>query len=161
MTKGDGPMKFFIIIGRRSLYTYECDGQRFEPQFMEGRELFPISSTNISEDVNAYMEILANEKNLGTVAKLEFEVLKGSDINLNKAIVTAFGDHVNKVYSLEKILNTIMKKLLRDKKLMVDIYGINYEGCAYKLENNTLVQGEFDLLGYTIHCNDVAELMDL
>lgn len=154
-------MKFFIIIGRNALFTYEHDGQRFESQFIEGSELFPISSTNISEDVNAYMEILANEKNFGTVAKLEFEVLESSDINLNKAIVTAFGAHINKVYSLENTLNIVTKKLLRDKKLMVDIYGINYEGCAYKLENNTLVQGEFDLLGYTIHCNDVVGLMDL
>ncbi len=154
-------MKFFIIIGRRALYTYEHDGQRFESQFIEGSKAFPISSTNVSEDVNAYMEILANEKNLGTVAKLEFEVLEGSDINLNKAIVTAFGEHINKVYSLENTLNTVTKKLLRDKKLMVDTYGINYEGCAYKLESNTLIQGEFDLLGYTIHCNDVVGLMDL
>lgn len=154
-------MKFFIIIGRNVLYTYEHDGQRFESQFIEGSESFPINSANISEDVNTYMEILANEKNLGTVAKLEFEVLESSDINLNKAIVTAFGAHINKVYSLENTLNTVTKKLLRDKKLMVDIYGINYEGCAYKLENNTLVQGEFDLLGYTIHCNDVVGLMDL
>lgn len=154
-------MKFFIIIGRNALYTYERDGQRFESQYIEGSESFPISSTNISEDINAYMEILANEKNLGTVAKLEFEALESSDMNLNKAIITAFGAHINKVYSLETTLNTVTKKLLRDKKLMVDTYGINYEGCAYKLENNTLVQGEFDLLGFTIHCNDIVGLMDL
>lgn len=154
-------MKFFIIIGRNAIYTYERDGQRFELQFIEGNESFPISSTNISEDVNVYMEILANEKNLGTVAKLEFEVLEGSDVNLNKAIVAAFGDCINRTYSLENTLITVTKKLLRDKKLMVDTYGINYEGCAYKLENNTLVQGEFNLLGYTIHCNDVVGLMDL
>ena len=154
-------MKFFIIIGRNALYTYERNGQRFESQFIEGSESFSINSINISEDVNAYMEILANEKNLGTIAKLEFEVLESSNTNLNKAIVSAFGDHIVKVHVLDNALKTVMKKLLRDKKLLIDTYGINYEGCSYKIENNNLLQGDFDLLGYTIHCNDVVGLMDL
>lgn len=154
-------MKFFIIIGRNALYTYGHDGQHFKPQSIEGSGQFSFSTTNICEDVNSYMEILANEKNLGTVAKLEFDVLEGTETNINAAIKTAFGDHINSVYSLEKALETVIKKLLRDKKLMIDTYGINYEGCSYKLENNNLLQGEFDLLGYTIHCNDVVELMDL
>lgn len=154
-------MKFFIIIGRNALYTYERCDQRFEPQFIEGSEFFSISSTNISEEVNLYMDILANEKNLGTIAKLEFEVLEGSETNLNAAIVTAFGEHIDKVHSLDNTLKTVIKKLLRDKKLLIDTYGINYDGCSYKLENNILLQGEFDLLGFTIHCNDVVGLMDL
>ena len=154
-------MNFFVVIGKNALYTYERDGRRFEPQFIEGSESFPINLTNISEDVNSYMDILANEKNLGTVAKLEFEVLEGSETNLNTAIVTAFGEHINRVHSLENTLKTVIKKLQRDKNLLIDTYGINYEGCSYKLENNNLLQGEFDLLGYTIHCNDVVGLMNL
>jgi hypothetical protein len=154
-------MNFFVIINKNAIYTYERDAQRIEPQFIEGSELFSLSSANISEDVNSYMEILANEKNLGTVAKLEFEVLESSDCNFNAAIETALEEHINKIYSLEDTLKTVIKKLLRDKKLMIDTYGINYEGCSYKLENDDIVQGEFNLLGYTIHCSDVVELMDL
>lgn len=153
-------MKFFLIIGRNALYTYERDGQRFEPQFIEGSELFSINSTNISEDINSYMEILANEKNLGTIVKLEFEVLEGSEESFSAAVVNALGDHVNKVYPLKSTLMTVVKKLLRDKKLMIDTYGINYEGCSYKMENNSLLQEEFDLLAYTIHSNDVVSMMD-
>ena len=153
-------MKFFIIIGRNALYTYERDGQRFEPQFIEGSELFPINSTNISEDVNSDMEILANEKNLGTIAKLEFEVLEGSEDNSNAAVINALNEHIGKVYSLKSTLMTVVKKLQRDKKLMIDTYGVNYEGHSYKIENNILIQEEFDLLAYTIHSNDVVSLMD-
>lgn len=153
-------MKFFIIIGRNALYTYERDGQRFEPQFIEGSELFTLNSANISENVNSYMEILANEKNLGTIAKLEFEVLEGSEDNINAAVVNTFREHIDKVYPLKNTLMTVVKKLQRDKKLMIDTYGINYEGCSYKIENNSLVQEEFDLLAYTIHGNDVVSLMD-
>lgn len=153
-------MKFFIIIGRNALYTYERDGQRYEPQFIEGSELYSLNSTNISEDVNSYMEILANEKNLGTIAKLEFEVLEGSEENFNAAVVNALGEHTEKVYSLKNTLMTVVKKLQRDKKLMIDTYGVNYEGCSYKVENNNLLQDDFDLLAYTIYSNDVVSLMD-
>lgn len=153
-------MKFFIIIGRNALYTYERDGQRFEPQFIEGSELFSLNSTNISKDVNSYMEILANEKNLGTIAKLEFEVLEGSEESFNTAVVNALGEHIDKVYPLKSTLMTVVKKLQRDKKLMIDTYGVNYEGHSYKIANNSLLQEEFDLLAYTIHSNDVVSLMN-
>ncbi len=153
-------MNFFVVIGKNALYTYERDGQRFEPQFIEGSELFALNSTNIDEDVNSYMEILANEKNLGTIAKLEFEVLEGSEDNLNAAVKNALGEHIVKKFSLETTLTTVFKKLQRDKKLLIDTYGINYEGYSYKFENNSLVQEEFDLLAYTIHSNDVVGLMD-
>lgn len=153
-------MKFFIIIGRNALYTYEREGQRFELQFIEGSELYSINSTNISEDINSYMEILANEKNLGTIAKLEFEVLEGSEDTFTASVVSALGEHIEKVYSLKNTLMTVIKKLQRDKKLMIDTYGVNYEGCSYKIEDNNLLIGEFDLLAYTIHSNDVVSLMD-
>ena len=154
-------MKFFISIGRNALYTYEHNDQCFKPQFIEGSDSYHISSTNITEDVNSFMNILANEKNIDTVEKLEFEVLEGTDIILNKAIVSAFGEQIVKVYSLDKALKTVIKKILHDKKFLIDTYVINYDGCSYKVENNNLLQGEFDLLGYTIHCKDVVDLMDL
>ena len=44
---------------------------------------------------------------------------------------------------------------------MVNTYGINYEGYSYKVKDDDVVQGDFDLLGYTIHCNDMVGLMDL
>ena len=120
-------MKFFIIIGKNALYTYERNGQRFEQQFIEGSESFAINASSVAEDVNSYMEILANEKNLGTIAKLEFEVVEGSESSINKEIVTALGEYVEKIHGLDEILKTVIKKLLRDKKLLIDTYGINYE----------------------------------
>lgn len=154
-------MKFFVIIGNSALYTYERDGQQFKPQYIEGSDSYTISSANPGEDVKSYMEILANEKNLGTIAKLEFEMLEGADLNANTTIINAFGDNVIKVYKLEESLKVILKKLKRDKKLMIETYGINYEGYSYIFRNNDVCRGNFDLLAYTIHCDDVIELMDL
>ena len=94
------------------------------------------------------------------MASLEFEVLEGSEDNFNAAVVNAMGEHIDKVYPLKTTLMTVVKKLQRDKKLMIDTYGINYEGNSYKIENNSLSQDDFDLLAYTIHSNDVVSLMD-
>lgn len=153
-------MKFLIVIGNNALYTYECSGQQFIIQYIEGSVEFNISVVNIREDVTNFMEVLANEKNLGTIAKLEFDVLEGTEANLNKAIINALEGHVEKVYDLEETLKKILVKLQRDKKLMIDTYGINYNGYSYKCSGNGLKHDEYDLLAYTIHSDDVVSLMN-
>lgn len=154
-------MKFLIVIGNNTLYTYERDGQQFRPQYIEGGVGFDISTVNIVEDVNNYMEILANEKNLGTVAKLEFEILEGTNPNINKAIINALESYIDKVYRLEDILKSVINKLLRDKKLMIDTYGINYDGYSYMFRDNVIHRNEYDLLAYTIHSDDIVGLMNI
>lgn len=154
-------MRFFIVIGKDKIYTYEQNGQYFEPQFLEGSETFSLNAGNINEDVNTYMDILANEKNLGTTAKLEFDVLESSNQVLNSLILGVLGERVGKYLSLNDTINKIIAKLSRDKKLMIDKYGINYEGFSYKKEGGKIKMGEFDLLAYTIHPKDVLELMNI
>ena len=153
-------MKFFVVIGNNALYTYERAGQQFKTQYIEGSNSFAINPINISEDVNSYMEILANEKNLGTTAKLEFEILEGNDSNINVAIINTFEEHVQEVHKLSDVLISVIKKLLRDRKLMIDMYGINYEGYSYVYKDNAITQACYDLLAYTIHSDDIVNLMD-
>lgn len=154
-------MKFFLIIGRNALYIYEKNGQKFERQFIEGSDKVIIDSNNIVENVNSFMETLADEKNLGTIGNLEFDVLECEESKYNTDVVVALKEHIENKYYLSDILVTIIRKLLRDKKLMVDLYGINYEGYSYKIENNNVCQGSYDLLAYTIHSDDIISLMDI
>lgn len=155
-------MKFFLVIGKKYLHTFEQNGQKFELQYIEGSETYSYSSNNLDEDINAYLEALANEKNLSTVAKLEFDILEGADGISNAGIVKRLKDivSVNQLYGLEDALKTVIKKLSRDKKLLIDEYGINYDGDSYKMIDKNIEKGEFDLLAYTIYSNDVIELMD-
>ncbi len=153
-------MKFLLIIGKNVLYTYQQSGSKFEQQFIEGSDSFAVNPSSIGDDILSYMNILADEKNLGTIAKLEFDVLECPDLVYNSVVMKELGDYIDKVYSLTDTLNTVIKKLLRDKKLMIDKYGINYEGYSYKMNNNDIAQGEYDLLAYTIHSSDLVGLMD-
>lgn len=154
-------MRFVMIISHRALYTFEKNGQSFETQFIEGSEEFPISANNVSEDTGIYMDTLADEKNLGTTAMLEFDVIECSDTGYNNSVRSVLGDRVNNVYSFKDMIETVLKKLMRDKKLLVDKYGINYDGYSYRLNNNAIVRGEFDLLAYTVHGSDVVGSMDI
>ena len=150
-------MNFFLIIGRNKLYTYVKNASQIEPQFIEGSNYFQVNFGNISGDVSSYMETLANEKNLGTIAKLEFDILENSNSKFSAEVIRAFGENVKSVYHLNEVLENVMNKLLRDKKLMINEYGVNYDGYSYKLKNNTVVKEEYDLLSKSIYCDDIVE----
>lgn len=154
-------MKFFVVIGRNALYTYEKSGQRFETQFIEGSDRYSYHLSNISEEINEYLDALANEKNLGTKAKLEFDVLESADDFCNIGIFSILNSYVDKKYELNSSIETVIKKLSRDKALMISEYGINYDGYSYSMNDGTLEKAEFDLLAYTIHSRDVIELMNI
>lgn len=154
-------MKFFMIIGRNALYTYEKNGQKFEQQFIEGSEIYPYSISSISEDVDSYLDALANEKNLGTKAKLEFDILESANLLANTGVLNVLEEYVENKYSLDDAIPTVLKKLSRDKKLLINEYGINYDGCSYKAGNGQLIRGEFDLLAYTVHYNDMIDLINI
>lgn len=150
-------MKFFIIAGKNALYTYEQKDGKWSSMFIEGSDSFPLNPNNVEEDTKAYLETLANEKNLGTTAMLEFEMLESPDKILNENIIKAFGDHIDMVRPLDECIGSVLKKLMRDKKLKIEKYGINYEGISYKSEDLKVIKGDFDLLGLTIHAKDIVE----
>ncbi|MDE6985304.1 MAG: hypothetical protein K2O99_12355 [Lachnospiraceae bacterium] len=153
-------MKFLLVIGQNALYTYEKSSQEYEPVFIEGSEVFALRAGAIREEMKSYLEALKDEKNLGTTAKLEFDVLESADDSRNLAVQSVLEEHIDRTYPLDAALQTVMKKLVRDKELRIDKYGINYEGCSYKMDRDRVVRDAFDLLAYTIHNRDVVGLMN-
>ena len=63
-------------------------------------------------------------------------------------------------YSFLDTLVEVLKKLSRDKKLLISEYGINYDGSSYQNINDRVEKKEFYLLAYTVHSADIVELMD-
>lgn len=154
-------MKFFLVIGRTAVYTYERNGQEFTVQNIEGSEGYPVESSSVAADVGSYLNALANEKNLGTKAKLEFDVIEGADRFRNEAIGKALKEYAEQTYPLAEALRTACQRLSRDRDLHIDRFGINYEGHSYRMVEGDIVQGEFDLLAFTINSKDVLEMMKL
>lgn len=158
--KGELTLKFVLIIQKDALYTYDEDGAKLTTRNIEGSEKYPLSVGRISADVREYMECLASEVNLGTIAKLEFEVLESEDVAVNTAVLSAIDGHVVKKYLLSDIISLVIDKLSRDKKLMIDKFGINYGNYSYKKKNGQVVKAEFDLLAYTMSCRELSGFIE-
>lgn len=151
-------MKFFVIIGKENLYVFERNGGRAERQYIEGNPFYPYDFNNTSEDVNAFLDDLTNEKNLGTKAKLEFEILENADPIRTEAVMRVLDEYKKEVYKLPDTILSVLKKLSKDKELKIAEYGINYDGSCYKMDSqNKLLSSPFDLLAYTIHEDDIME----
>lgn len=153
-------MKFFMIIERNAIYTYEKNGQHYDLQYIEGSKSFSYSMSSIYENINEYLDALANEKNLGTKAMLEFDVLESSEEFCNIGVINALEGYIEKKYNINEAIEMVIKKLSKDKGLMIDHYGINYDGYSFLLVDGQIQKGEFDLLAYTVHSDDVIGLMD-
>jgi len=153
-------MRFFLIIGKNNLFVYERKNNRFEKQFIEGNPFYPYDLSNSEENVISFLDALANEKNLGTKTKLQFDVLENQDFVRTKSIMKTMSDYVVNVYKIENVIVTAIKKLSKDKTLQIDNYGINYDGVSYKMENGGLLNSYFDLLAYAINDEDLVNLME-
>ena len=152
-------MKFFVIIGKENLYVYEKNGSRYEKQFIEGNAFYPYDVCQVKADIDAFLDSLANEKNLGTKAKLEFEVLENPDPIRTNSVMRILGEFTKRRLQAPEVIRDAIQKLSRDKTLMIDAYGINYDGRNYKMDGQMLLDGPFDLLGYTIHEDDIMDLL--
>ena len=110
-------MKFFVIIGNNALYTYERDGQQFKPQYIEGSASYAISFVNIGEDVNSYMEILANEKKIIKVILNNNKYVFLYDINITNYTVTGTDRHNEKwVFPKSEIKEICLEKENENEK---------------------------------------------
>lgn len=150
-------MKFFIVVGKNALYTYEYDGQNYQVQYIEGSEVFSIDPNNIMDDIKLYIRNLANEKNLRSTESLEFDILESPNIKFNLTITEALKMQISNRYSLNTILEKVFAKLSENKELLIDEYGINYEGYSYMMKNNTISEEQYNLLAYTIHSDDLIK----
>lgn len=152
-------MKFFLIIEKNSLCIYENNNGKYEKQFIEGNDHYPYNLEQIQEDIGLFLDILADEKNLGTKAKLGFDVLENKDLVVTNSVMEVLGEYTEERYRLEDTIMKILEKLSKDTKLHIQDYGINYDGTCYKEQDAKLLTGPFDLLAYTIHGDDIVELL--
>lgn len=152
-------MKFFVIIGKENLFVFEKNGNQYIKQFIEGSPFYPYDVNSVDENINAFLDDLANEKNLGTKAKLEFDVLENEDMIRTNSVMRVMGEYVTERFSIPDTIRKVIKKLSKDKKLLIDQYGINYDSVCYKIDKENLLISPFDLLAYTVHEEDIIELI--
>ena len=76
-------------------------------------------------------------------------------------MINSLEKYVDKKYDIKEVMMNVLSKLSRDKKLLIEEYGVNYDGFSYILKENELVKQPYNLLAYGLHCDDVIGLMDI
>ena len=154
-------MKYLLVICKNSIITYEAVGNGFLPQMIEGSKKYSYNINTVNDDMDAYLQALANEKNLGTVARLEFDVVEGTDVFCNNAIINVLEKYIDKKYNINTAIAKAIGKLSRDKNLLIDQYGVNYDDISYIMIDNEIKKQPYNLLAYRVECDDLVDLMDM
>ena len=154
-------MSILVVIGQNDLCTYKIGAGRPEILYVEGKEKFPIHSNAVGEDVQLYLKSLARTLKKESAEQMQLEVLEGGDEVRNKSVLEGLGNQVIKRYLFDESIKKVARKLLGNNRLLVSVHGINYEGYSYKLREEELERGVYDLLAYTIHGKDMIELLEL
>lgn len=154
-------MKYLLVICKNSIFTYEAVGNGFLPQMIEGSKKYSYNINTVNDDMDAYLQALANEKNLGTVARLEFDVVEGTDVFCNNAIINVLEKYIDKKYNINTAIAKAIGKLSRDKNLLIDQYGVNYDDISYIMIDNEIKKQPYNLLAYRVECDDLVDLMDM
>lgn len=154
-------MKYLLVICKNAISTYEAVGNSFVPQMIEGNKKYYYNVNTINDDINMYLQALANEKNLGTVARLEFDVVEGSDVFCNNAIINVLERYIEKKYDINAAIAKSIGKLSRDKNLLIEQYGVNYDNISYIVIDNEIKKQPYNLLAYRLEPDDLIDLMDI
>ena len=154
-------MKYLLVICKNSIITYEAVGNSFLPQMIEGNKKYSYNINTVNDDMDAYLKALANEKNLGTVARLEFDVVEGTDVFCNNEIINVLEKYIDKKYNINTVIAKAIGKLSRDKNLLIDQYGVNYDDISYIMIDNEIKKQPYNLLAYRVECDDLVDLMDM
>lgn len=139
---------FYLVIEKSSLSLFSLNNYERIP--IEGNEQYTYDLNYSTNCINILLEILANEFNLDSIGEIDFIVINNEDKVISEVMNKALEKHIKKIYDIEKIVENLLYKLNRDKKLYIDKYGINFDGKSYIIQENKISKKEFNLLGYTI-----------
>ena len=151
--------KFYLVIATEKIYLFDYDN-RTERQYIEGNPYLKFHLNTVKEDINKLLAYLISEYNMALDSpEIEFVVIKNFDELCSQLVIKELGTFVANVVELESIMKNLIAKLRTDKNLLIDEFGVNFDGINYKLNGKVIVKNEFSLLGYTV--NEEKILVDV
>lgn len=160
MLGGDKMQTIYLLIGKEKLYLYEKNANLFERLYIEGNPDYSYDINNVKYGIQQLMDNLVNEYNLDTKAEIDFIVIDNENEIISEVVEKIIGEYESKKYTIDSIIIKVFNKLSRDKKLLIEEYGINFDGKNYLLINGNLNKKEFSLLGYTLQEDNLMKYVD-
>lgn len=150
--------KFLLLVKQDKFVIYKPD-RNYELQYVNGEPFFSYEINRLADAMQNLLNSLTEEYNLTSVHDIDLSVLVNGDAVVENLIkdflITEEISRKDNIISVIPMLEKIYKKLERDKSLLIDLYGINYDGINYGKEKSQLVAGNFKLLAYTLKDTDI------
>ena len=140
----------YMIIGTDKLYLFEQDDGAYSRLYFEGNPFLEYSLNSARQSTEQMLQLLKDQFNLESTAELEFILISNRDSLRTKAVEQEIAPHIRERLSIDEIMLDLLKKLSRDETLMVEEYGVNFDGANFRLHNGALEIEEFSLLGCTM-----------
>lgn len=146
-------MQLHLLIGKDQCFLYEKRSAGYEKQYIGGHPGVPYEL----QDAKTAMEHLANslveEFNLGDKKEISLTLITNEDGYCTKVIEEELKNLEIEV-KLEDVnqgILNVLNNLQSQKALLVDKYGINFDGkCYIKAEEKKFWKKDFSLLAYTV-----------
>lgn len=150
--------KFLLLVKQDKFVIYKPD-RNYELQYVNGEPFFSYEINRLADAMQNLLNSLTEEYNLESWHDIDLSVLVNGDAVVGNLIedflITKEISRKENIISVIPMLEKIYKKLERDKSLLIDLYGINYDGINYCKEKSQLVASNFKLLAYTLKDADI------
>lgn len=150
-------MKIYLAICRNKFCLYDDTRKIIH---IDGDPFFEYEPNKIRNATFRLMDKVVDESNLSSKSDLCFFVIDNSDNLRNEGVAKELGNLLVKKYSLDGLLRQAINELGKNPKLYVSEFGVNYDGECYRLENELLVKGEYNLLALSIEPNELLKFID-
>lgn len=141
----------FLFLLNHSFSFYEIHGTILSPIRINGENTIKYERNSIRAKLQEAIAGLCNEKNLENGSLSSFVLIENVDPLLNQSFKNALGDKLRGSIPLYALLRPVLDSLLNQKpSLVIEPFGINFDGKNYSLENGKIREAPFHLLGYTI-----------
>lgn len=141
-------MKFLLIV-KRDKFTIIDPNRNNEVIYINGEQDVLYEPTKAKICVENMVNALVDEYNLESKNDVQFKIFTNGDANVNKALERYANE--DNMTDIKNIIKTIYKQLSENKDLLINEYGLNYDGINYSMINgNELSCGKFKLLAYVL-----------
>lgn len=126
--------------------------EQYELLILDGLSEFECS--NFAKEIVALLERFADKLNLESVSELNISVLSTEERDVVPTVIQAIRDNTSCQNCVgldcQHILMKVIDLLKNNEALEIDSFGINYNGINYKIVDDTLQTGPYNLLAYTV-----------
>ena len=146
-------MQLHLLIGKEQCFVYEKRSAGYEKQYIGGHSGVPYEIQDAQKAMEYLVNSLVEEFNLSEKRELALTLITNEDLYYTNVIADELakqGIEVKREDVNRRILD-VLNRLQAQSELLVDKYGINFDGkCYQKAGDKKLWKKEFSLLAYTV-----------